>query len=381
MMSAKIRIILLCMICALMACLCACSSEESGGKIQSPEKLSDFLYYMEIDRYTFEAMPKEPSPLFTVGCSSIRKGNLYGRNLDLSYCETPEFIVRVSATDGRFASIGICADLTASSNVDEMTEEQFLSMPNITNDGINENGVIVSVNIVDAAGVDDMTGTAPGKEKIHASRIVRYLLDRAESAEHAVKLMKDVDIVGGFSGYALHWMIADEQDTFVVEIIDGALAVSKNESYYLTNFYLNYGPVQKVQCVAETLFENIPLLNDYAIGVERWCILRDGYDGISSAEDMVRLLSSVKGTAMYDKTNAPAWYSECTGGELSIHSGKADYEEELARQIDLFATRSRSDPKGDWITWHTSIYDIEARTLCVYSQEDYSIDYQFALTQ
>lgn len=84
---------------------------------------------------------------------------------------------------------------------------------------------------------------------------------------------------------------------------------------------------------------------------------------------------------MYDKTNAPAWYSECTGGELSIHSGKADYEEELARQIDLFATRSRSDPKGDWITWHTSIYDIEARTLCVYSQEDYSIDYQFALTQ
>ena len=379
-MPRKYKIAVSGILCALLVCLAACAAKENEMKPLYPEKLADYLYYMELEDYSFSAMPQSESPLFTGGCSSIRKDNLYGRNLDLSYCEIPEFIVRVKAAPDRFASIGVCADPTITCAVGGMTEAELLAMPNVTNDGINENGVIISENVVDATGVDDMSGTAPGKEKIHSSRVVRYLLDRAESAEHAVGLMRELDIVGGFSGSGLHWMIADEKDTYVVEIIDGQLTVSKNEQFYMTNFYMNYGPVQAEQEIAGNRFENVPLLSDYAIGVERWCILRDGYDGIA-AGDMAKLLEAVRSTAMYDKAANPIWYSECTGGELSIHSDKADFETALENQIQLFEARDRADPQGDWITWHSSVYDIENRTLCVYSQEDYSVSYRYRLEE
>ena len=343
------------------------------------KKVADYLYYMELKDYTFLTMPEADSPQFTVGCSSVRKGNLYGRNLDLGYCETPEFIIRLYAAEDRLASIALCAEPSVTCAVGEIPEAELLAMPNVTNDGINENGVVINVNVVKATGVDDLSGTAPGKENLHASRVVRYLLDRAESAQHAVELMRRVNIVGGFSGYALHWMIADEKDTFVVEIINGALVVSRNEKYYMTNFYLNYGPVQKEQVIAETRFENVPLLNEYAIGVERWCVLRDGYDKITSADDMMKLLASVRATAMYDRTKKPAWYSECTGGALSIHSSRAEFERVLEKQLECFDARDRKNPQGDWNTWHSSVYDIADRSLCVYSQEDYSVGYHYRL--
>ena len=389
-MSAKTKKILLfvlyaCLVFVPVICLNLSTPKNAEivteSRIQPPEKLADYLYYLELEDYSFDAMPKKDSPFFTTGCSSVRKGDLYGRNLDLSYCDIPEFIVRVDASRNRFASIGICADLTISGSEDDISKKQLRAMPNVTNDGINENGVVVSVNVVDATGMDDMSGTAPGKDKLHSSRVVRYLLDRAESARHAIELMKDVDIVGGFSGYALHWMIADENDTFVVEIIDGELVVSENEQFYMTNFYLNYGPALTGQYIAGIVFEKIPLLNDYAIGVERWCILRDGYDAVATEQDMVNLLASVRGTAMYSRDNNPLWYSEVSGGTISIHSDKADLDNELNRQIGLFENRDRTNPQGDWITWHTAVYDIPSRSLCVYSQEDYSVDYRFELAE
>ena len=378
-MTKKKKIALLLLTCLMLSVLTACPAKEKKMDAPKTEKLTDYLYYMELEDYNFFAMPQTESPLFSGGCSSVRKGDLYGRNLDLGYCETPEFIVRINAAPGRFASIGVCADPTITVNVKEMTAAELRAMPNITNDGINENGVIISENVVDATGVDDMTGTAPGKEKIHASRVVRYLLDRATSAEDAVRQMEELNIVGSFSGYGLHWMIADEKDTFIVEIINGSLAVSKNESFYMTNFYLNYGPVKEEQFIAGVPFRDMPLLTDYAIGVERWCSLRGRYDTITSEKDMKKALASVSATTMYEDATKPAWSSECIGDGLTIHSTKAEFEKALAEQKRLYEKRDRKNPQGDWITWHSSVYNIKDRTLTLYSQEDYSHNYRYTL--
>lgn len=348
-------------------------------KSPKAEKIADYLYYMELDDYSFNAMPDEDSAVFTFGCSSVRCGDLYGRNLDLGYCEIPEFVIRVNAAENRFASIGVCAEPEAVCDVSKMDEDTLFAMPCVTNDGINENGVIISENVVIAEGVDGMSGTAPGKEKVHSSRIVRYLLDRAESAAHAVELMRSIDIVGGFSGYALHWMIADEKDTFVVEIIGGKLSVSRNEKFCMTNFYLNYGPAENEQYIAGNLFRDVPKLSDYPIGVERWCVLRDGYGTVSCEDDMISLLRKVRATAMYTDDNDPLWYTECVDGVLSKDSSKDEFEKEFARQLALFGERDRKDPKGDWITWHSSVYSIKDRSLCVFSQEDFSKDFRFEL--
>lgn len=376
-MSKVKMFIFLCILIVTVTSVIGCTNKIENQKIV-PQKIGDYLYYLELDDYTFEAIPSDDSGLFGFGCSSVRKGNLYGRNLDLGYGETPEFIIKLSASVERFASISVCADPTITSDVTKMNEAQFLSMPTITNDGINENGVIVNVNVVDATGVDDMKGTANGKTRIHASRIVRYLLDHSESADHAISLLNNLDIVGGFAGYGLHWMIADEDDTYIVEIINNELKISKNNHYYMTNFYLNLGSLQDEQYIADTLFEDVPLLNDYAIGVERWCIMRDNYDNITNDEDMLDVLKSVRGTAMYDKSNDPRWYSECCGGDLSIYSDKESFDKELARQIECYESRDRKNPKGDWISWHTSIFNISDKSIKVYSQEDYSVGYRLS---
>ena len=104
--------------------------------------------------------------------------------------------------------------------------------------------------------------------------MVRYVLDHARSAGHAVSLLEQANIVGGFGNYGLHWMIADANDTYIVEVINGQLSVSKNKFSYMTNFYLNYGPVQESQTFAAADFKNMPLLNECAIGVVPGGLLR-----------------------------------------------------------------------------------------------------------
>ena len=80
----------------------------------APKKLADYLYYMEYTDYV---------PNLTTGeqvktgfaCSAVRNGNFYGRNLDLDYCDVPEFVIKVAAKEGRYASIGVAAILTLKS--------------------------------------------------------------------------------------------------------------------------------------------------------------------------------------------------------------------------------------------------------------------------
>ena len=52
-----------------------------------------------------------------------------------------------------------------------------------------------------------------------------------------------------------------------------------------------------------------------------------------------------------------------------------------AEQQEMYGCRDRSNPQGDRITRHTSVYDIEKAKLTVWSQKDYTIPYEFMLRQ
>ena len=344
-----------------------------------PEKLGDYLYYMEYQDFVPE-IAGDPAPVEVKGgCSTVRNGNYFGRNLDMNYCDCPEFVVRMNASEDRFASIGLAANPYIGTNCSEMTEDELLRIPTITNDGINENGVLASVHVVLADGIDDRSGTNEGGEVIDGRYVVRYVLDHAESAEHAVSLLEQANIVGGFGNYGLHWMIADENDTYIVEVIDGKLAVSKNEFSFMTNFYLNYGPVQEKQTVGGTDFENVPLLNERAVGVERWDYIRAHYEEGTSFEGMAKLMENVKGTTVYSQSGDERWLTEHSGDGLTIHSSREDFLRAAAAQQEMYEHRDRANPQGDWISWHTSVYDIAHKKFTVWSQEDYSAPYEFTL--
>ncbi|MBQ8692573.1 MAG: hypothetical protein IJ520_05440, partial [Synergistaceae bacterium] len=181
----------------------------SAASFTAPEKLANYLYYIDYADYT---------PDFAIGdnikqgfaCSAVRNGNFYGRNLDLDYADVPEFVIKVAAKEGRYASIGMAAMFDIkSSNVDKLSDAQLLALPNMTFDGINENGVAMNSNVVPAVDLDFATlvSTNYGKPRIHVLAVVRYVLDYAKSAAHGVELLKNMDIYGGYGSWGLHWML------------------------------------------------------------------------------------------------------------------------------------------------------------------------------
>ncbi|MBQ3457894.1 MAG: hypothetical protein IJG30_02945, partial [Synergistaceae bacterium] len=195
--SKKVFSLLLAALMVVSLTVCA-----SASTFTAPKKLADYLYYMEYTDYVPDLTTGEQVKT-GFACSAVRNGNFYGRNLDLDYSDVPEFVIKIAAkeSEGRYASIGVAAILTLKSGeVDKVSEAQLLAMPNITFDGINENGVAMNCNVAPAIDLDFATlmSTNYGKPRIHAVSVVRYVLDHAKSAAHGVELLKNMDIYGGY---------------------------------------------------------------------------------------------------------------------------------------------------------------------------------------
>ena len=130
-----------------------------------------------------------------------------------------------------------------------VSDEYFKLIPNIMMDGINENGVIANMNVVDFkdGGSPSMT-TNPGKPQLYLYSTVRYILDHATSALHAIDLLNEHDLYT-LNRHAnnIHLMIADPKETYIVEFIKEpdkdfvSVRADKKEGdeQIMTNFYNN----------------------------------------------------------------------------------------------------------------------------------------------
>ena len=102
-------------------------------------------------------------------------------------------------------------------------------------------------------------------------------------------------------------------------------------------------------------------------------------DESSSASGMAKLMEKVRATAIYTQEEAADWLTEHSGEGLTIKSPREDFLRILCDQKEKYEHRDRLNPKGDWITWHTSVYDIDQKKLTVWSQEDYTRPFIFIL--
>ena len=373
--------------------LAICGSVAQAASFTAPEKLNNYLYYMEYTDYVPDLTTGEQVKT-GFACSAGRNGNFYGRNLDLDYSDVPEFVIKVAANEaeGRYASIGMAAVLTAKSNtVDQVSEAELLALPNMTFDGINENGVVMNSNVVPAVDLDFATllSTNYGKPRIHSLAVVRYVLDHAKSAAHAVELLKNMDVYGGYGTCGIHWMLADEKETYIIECIDGELVARNDTDNIMTNFYINYAPntayakyiAKTGQTVAGKTYEGFPILTPHACGVERYALLKEHYaEGGKSAEGMAHLMERVEYTQSYEADTNPFWYTEFIGDNLTIASVPMDFKGAIQFAIDTYKLHDRDiQPNNYWQTWHTAVYDLANRTLRLNIQEDYSTHYDFKL--
>ena len=294
--------------------------------------LPKHLWCMDFDdSYPDDAAWYYAQPQDYGSCSAVRDGGFLSRNYDWKFDDASEFVVRMSAGPGRFASVGVAncgTNLTDEIVTSGKPSRYYKCLPGRTVDGINANGVCAEVNVV---------GGDPGERwdnpdgDIHPLSAVRWALDNATSAGMAASnLASRIAFPPGWS-QNFHWMLADSAQTWIVE--DGACS----------------------NVTGRTVMTNFPLLPTptYGPGWERYMLLQDSFANITNAwftraySHETEWVSEFHGTTeMYDAKEL--WNN---GNGKESHRGQHD---------------------GNvwwWQTVHTSVYDLTNRTLRICVQE------------
>ena len=365
-----------------------------GEKVYQSEvaKVADYLYEFEAEGYGTEApatVLSDDGPV-SFGCSSVRNGNFYGRNLDLSINEICEFIVRTKATETRrHASIGV-ANPVFRTITDEnvragLSEEELNSIPWMTMDGINDAGLVCNINVVNMYDIEKNmhTHTNPGKPQIMVMNLVRALLDNCGSVAEAKEFINNHDITPIPAGLGELWdghiMIADADNTVIVEFTgDEGSPVKFIDTNIMTNFYNH-------------MYEAAGDYPTHACGVERYEILKANYDSGSTMQGMWELMKKVQYTQAYKESTEPFWCSEYYDVIPSFDGHPREYwtkekvlEQEMPiTEVEAYKVYEKTggyDPELNlWFTAHNSIYDIAGRALWVTIRENYGKHYEFRL--
>ena len=366
------------------------------------KKIKDYLfetYYGVIDygnAYAYFA--SQADPIDMGACSAARNGNWYGRNLDWTYDENAEFIVHTPHVAGRYASLAVAGGIPGLTN-DVVTSEEYNALYKIVPfrlyDGINEHGVIINMNVVPTDnGTNVSIPTEQEEVTISAQMLVRYVLDYFKTASEAVDyIQKHMKIYFSNSlhehSYELHFMVADEEKTYLVEFANNAAVVVDMSDdadsniagkAYMTNFYLNdvtlnadgtvYTPETQT---ADYNAKDTNGITDCGAGLERYNYIVDAYDSAITKTGMRALMNGLKYTRTYITATdyaTPVWLTEYVGVQgLTVTSAPDDFEHVVQFAGGLFTDRTRTDG-ATWQTVHSSVYDIKNRALNIIVQED-----------
>lgn len=354
--------------------LFGCGEDKSDYKYIGP--VAPFLHEMVFDDYNFDEDLLTVQD-YTGSCSVVRNGNFVGRNFDYFYNNVPDFIVRMNAKEGRYASIGVAqtslfkeADLLSGN----YNKEYMKLIPNVMMDGINEKGVFVCNNVV-ANEFDRNQGTDPTKENLGVWFVARKILDKAATADEAVEIMRSYNIVGDLFGIEnLHFMICDSLKTYVAEIVGSQLIIKEktDDNQIMTNFLCN-----------------IDTMHDHPSGIERYNILKANYEMGSTFKGMQDLLFKARFSQSFNPNMDPIWVSDAgtfTYEQMQNPDVIADYKSYLENELYPeftydFNNNIRNDDKETawWITVHNSTYDIQNRSFKIFVQEDYEHCFEFKI--
>ena len=393
---------------------------EKFCKYNMPEKVWDYFYSIEYEDYNYNDAYEYIEHLLSnnfrenrtsFACSTLRKGKYTVRSFDWLYNETPNFFIRTKATRGKYATIGssfAMSNITAEMIDSGKDLEFYKYLPFFTVDVLNEKGVYINSNVVTPrdAGRGIPTDQNTGKQRMCQLMLVRYLGDYANTAKHAIELLKGVDAFAPLSiiDYETHFMICDKEDSFIVEYVDNELKVialnesgSESEDGYIpmpnnkaimTNFYeYNWNGETKAYYNGYSETEvKATGLTAHSCGLERYDILSELYSGIDSLQAAKEAAKKIAYTNTYKAITHPRWYSEYTGiseqGDVNIwNTDKSVFE-----SIDAHATEVYDEGRGMkrdgkfWISSHSSIYDLEKKVLYICSEEHYDIWRKFSLT-
>lgn len=376
-----------------------------GSSPFSLHKIGDYKYeasFGVIDYdFAYEHFRNAEPSVPAGACSSVRSGNLYGRNLDWKYDDGASFIVRVPAQGKRYASIGVAGAITGLTMeyVDSHdTSELYKLIPFYTQDGINECGLICNTNVVpNDYGNNVSVPTGEQTDSVNGIMLVRYILDHFKTAAEAVTYIAE-HVSVWFSdklhqmGYEQHYMVADSEKTYCLEFVDNAaVAIDITDRPYMTNFHLHniepnadgkvYTPADVDAGNGDPIADN--RLTEHASGLERYNLIADEYSGINSAVAMRGLLNNLTYTRTYASSEdcaEPRWFTEFVGGDLWCNAHTEAFAEIDAAAATHYTNRTRHDAPEDatWQTVHSVIYNMLTKSMTIVWQED-GFEHSFAL--
>ena len=341
-------------------------NNDASGSNAIITKVANMLYEVTYDSYSSEPIGSYQEISGDMACSSVRNGNYHGRNFDYFMNQSSTFVVHTTATKDRYATIGIARLAKVNDAMIDagLTERQRQILPWAILDGMNEKGLVVNNNVVSKKdwGTTPHTGTTDDASDMNLLFTTRALLDNCANVQEALKYLEKHNITPFESEKMnLHIMISDPQETYVVEIINNEIVA--RPQYIMTNYHLFY--------------DSIP---NYAIGVERYDILKEHYnEGGESMEGMWNLMERVRYTNTFDANNK--WYSEIASDGNIIHSEIPQYQSILDSALysaqNAWAEEKayikqhgfRKDTQW-WDTAHNTIYDIANKKIWVTLHEN-----------
>lgn len=379
------------------------SCEKPEKETRCNTEIADYLYAVEYDDYDFDACKEyfDHQYIPSGACSEVRRGNFIGRNLDWYINRNASAIIKVNHTDEHYASIGVVGCFPQFS--DEVAKsgeynDVYKYLPFKTEDGINECGLYVGVNVMPTGETSfDTTSWRPHTYGLGAAHtnpsssmhyavnyLPRVLLDRASSVAEAMEIVASIDWTEPINyphpgeTQSFHWLICDENRSVVLEFIDNqphyTEASSVSEPSFgtiMTNF---------TNCLWK---EGIMQIN--GIGYERFDVLRDNYNNYAEYPDnftgMQNLMKQVWFTKAYTTplSSPDFWYSESASDELPARLLYHNYEiSQIPEAIAAIQTLNEgfnasykfyTDECPYWFSTHTSVYDIAARKMRVLVHE------------
>lgn len=367
-----------------------CGSVED---FKSLEKLEDYFYKITYNNALDEEYANkyfEDNYFSLGGCTSVRKGNYYGRNYDWYYDNGTEFVVTVPATQNRHASISICpgfGELNNSFVSSGKYSDLYKVVPFAVLDGINDSGIVCNINVVPAGDRGLTTGTTPlieNRKTLNTFTMLRFVLDNFDNATTAVNYLRDYCSIKMINmtenKIETHFMIADLEKTYIVEFIENAIEIIDvtDTRPYMTNFYIKDSVVDE-----ETGLVDRTSLTPHGCGVERYELIMSKYDDLEDADDMFDLMhNDLRYTKAYSRDTDPYWFTEFTGnystfGDITVTTPEEEYQPIVDYVINEFENRSRFT-RTTWQSLHSVVYDIENKSLKVVPQETDN-EYEFSI--
>lgn len=379
----------------------ACERDDIDDKKSVNTPIADYLYGVEYDDYDFHACLEHfNNILFSSypACTEVRKGKFVGRNLDWYTNNDASAIIKVNRTADHYASIGMIGCFSDFSNALAKSGEYsdtYQYLPFKTVDGINEKGLYIGVNVAPTGETSfDPTTWEPyafGHGATHTNPesnmhycvnyLVRIVLDRAGSVEEAKKVIDGIDWCepvnypsDGIS-QALHWLICDAKQSVVLDFID-------NKAVYTDAPSINEPSLGNIMTNFSNCLYAKGLIQSCASGLERWDIINANYASTPATfEGMEELMSKVWYSKTYttDPSSHDFWLTECCDPTLPASYLYKNYNlcdnEEFCNSVRNFLAGFHTpstwhvDNTIYWYTTHTSVYDLENKTLRVLVHE------------